>query len=98
MTILVDECRWAHKDHVWCHMVSDTSLQELHEFAEQLGIPPRAFHGDHYDLPQYVRDKATVLGAVEVSSKELVRRLGAAGLRLTAMQRRAFKHEDPPST
>lgn len=79
-------------------MVSDVSLQELHEFAEALGIPPRGFHGDHYDLPQYVREKATQLGAVEVSSKELVRRLGSAGLRLTAAQRRAFKHEDPPST
>jgi hypothetical protein len=39
-------------------MVSDMSLQELHEFAERLGIPPRGFHGDHYDLPQYMRDKA----------------------------------------
>ncbi len=79
-------------------MVSDQSLQELHDFAEQLGIPPRAFHGDHYDLPQYVRDKATGLGAEEVSSKELVRRLGNAGLRLTAKQRRAFKHDDPSSS
>lgn len=79
-------------------MASDVSLQELHDFAETLGIPPRGFHGDHYDLPQYVRVKATQLGAVEVTSKELVRRLGAAGLRLTAAQRRAFKHEDPPST
>jgi hypothetical protein len=79
-------------------MVSDESLQELHDFADQLGIPPRAFHGDHYDLPQYVRDKAVQLGAEPVASKELVRRLGAAGLRLTATQRRAFKHQDPPST
>lgn len=79
-------------------MVSDVSLQELHDFAEALGIPPRGFHGDHYDLPRYVRDKAMQFGAVEVSSKELVRRLGAAGLRLTALQRRAYKQEDPPST
>ena len=98
MSILVDECRWAHKDHVWCHMVSDESLQELHDFAEQLGIPPRAFHGDHYDLPQYVRDRAMIQGAIEVSSKELVRRLARAGLRLTASQRRAYKHGDMPST
>ena len=75
-------------------MVSDESLQELHDFADQLGIPPRAFHGDHYDLPQYVRDKAVQLGAEPVASKELVRRLGSAGLRLTASQRRAFKHGD----
>ncbi len=73
-------------------MVSDTSLQELHEFAESLGIPPRGFHGDHYDLPQYMRDKAVQMGAEPVTSKELVRRLGSAGLRLTASQRRAYKH------
>jgi hypothetical protein len=71
-------------------MVSDESLQELHEFADQLGIPPRGFHGDHYDLPQYMRDKAVQLGAKPTTSKELVRRLGAAGLRLTAAQRRVF--------
>ena len=73
-------------------MVSDVSLQELHDFAEQLGIPPRGFHGDHYDLPQYMRDKAMQLGAEAITSKELVRRLGAAGLRLTAAQRRVFTH------
>jgi hypothetical protein len=78
-------------------MVSDVSLQELHEFAEQLGIPPRGFHGDHYDLPQYMRDKAVQLGAEAISSKELVRRLGAAGLRLTAAQRREFKHREVSS-
>ena len=78
-------------------MVSDVSLQELHEFAEQLGIPPRGFHGDHYDLPQYMRDKAVQLGAEAISSKELVRRLGAAGLRLTAAQRREFKHRQVSS-
>lgn len=73
-------------------MVSDSSLEELHAFADALGIPPRAFHGDHYDLPQHVREKAMQMGATEVTSKELVRRLGIAGLRLTAMQRRAYKH------
>ena len=78
-------------------MVSDVSLQELHEFAEQLGIPPRGFHGDHYDLPQYMRDKAVQLGAEAISSKELVRRLGDAGLRLTAAQRREFKHREVSS-
>jgi hypothetical protein len=69
-------------------------MQELHDFAEQLGIPPRGFHGDHYDLPQYMRDKAMQLGAEAITSKELVRRLGAAGLRLTAAQRRVFTYGD----
>ena len=75
-----------------CHMVSDTSLDELHEFAAQLDIPPRAFHGDHYDVPEHIRDIAVERGAMPVTSRELVKRLNAAGLRFTAAQRRAYKH------
>lgn len=92
MTVLVDQCRWEHRDHVWCHMVSDHSLDELHGFAEALRIPRRGFHGDHYDLPSHVRAQAIARGAVSVSSRELVRRLTAAGLRLSAAQRRAYRH------
>ena len=33
-------------------MVSDASLDELHDFAQPLGIPRRAFQGDHYDIPE----------------------------------------------
>lgn len=94
MTVLVDQCRWEHRDHIWCHMVSDSSLEELHSFAEALGIPSRGFHGDHYDLPSHVRERAIALGAVPVTSRELVRRLGAAGLRLSAAQRRGYRHAE----
>ncbi len=76
-------------------MISDTSLDELHDFAQQLGIPRRGFHGDHYDLPQHVRDEAVRLGARPVTSREIVRTLSAAGLRLTAVQRRAYTHVLP---
>ena len=92
MTVHVDECRWSHRDHMWCHMVSDTSLEELHDFARVLGIPERGFHGDHYDLPRHVRDEAVRLGAVQVSSRDIVRILSRAGLRLTADQRRRARH------
>jgi hypothetical protein len=76
-------------------MISDSSLAELHEFAHQLGIPSRGFHGDHYDLPQHVRDVAIQRGARSVTSREIVRALSAAGLRLTAVQRRAYTHVLP---
>lgn len=93
MTIYVDQCRWSARDHSWCHMVSDTSLDELHRFAEQIGLPRRAFHGDHYDLPQHIRDNAISHGAQEVSSRRIVQILSIAGLRLTPQQRRAYKHQ-----
>ena len=75
-----------------CHMVSNASLEELHAFAAELEIPSRAFHGDHYDVPQHIRDKALQCGAQAVTSRELVKRLTASGLRCTPAQRRAYKH------
>lgn len=83
MTVLVDAAIWPFEGRKWAHLVSDTSFEELHEFAEQLGIPRRAFQGDHYDVPTDYRDRALALGAVSVPSRELVRRLRAAGLRRT---------------
>lgn len=69
--------------------MSDTSLDELHSFASGLGIARRGFQGDHYDIPEEHRAEAVAAGAVEVESRELVRRLRGAGLRLTPAQRRA---------
>jgi hypothetical protein len=79
--VLVDPAVWPWRDRVWCHLISDESYDELHAFAERLGIPRRAFQGDHYDLPEDHRIRAIALGATPVSSRELVRRLIDAGLR-----------------
>jgi RimJ/RimL family protein N-acetyltransferase len=79
--ILVDPCRWPHRGDLWCHMVSDTNVVELHAFARQLGIPRVAFQGDHYDLPERVRAQAVALGATQVRAREIVRALDVAGLR-----------------
>ncbi len=81
MTVLVDAAIWPFEGRKWAHLVSDKSFEELHEFAEQLGIPRRAFQGDHYDVPTEYRDRAIALGAEAVHSRELVRRLRTAGLR-----------------
>ena len=62
-------------------MVSDASYDELHEFAARLGVPRRGFDRDHYDIPAHLHEAAVAAGAVLVSSKELVSRLSAAGLR-----------------
>ena len=77
----MDPAIWPYRDRLWCHLVSDTSYDELHAFAARLGIPRRGFQGDHYDLPEDLRAAAVALGAQPVSGRELVTRLRAAGLR-----------------
>ena len=89
MTVLIDEPRWWHRGRRWSHLVSDDSLDELHAFAEGSGIPRRGFHGDHYDVPEEYRDEMISAGAQLVDSRELLRRLRSAGLRLSPAQRRA---------
>jgi hypothetical protein len=88
MALLVDEARWWWRGRRWCHLVSDESLDELHAFAAGLGIPRRAFQGDHYDVPEDRRAEVVAAGAIVVPSRELVRRLRHAGLRLTPKERR----------
>jgi hypothetical protein len=87
--VLVDEALWWWRGRRWCHLVSDHSLEELHRFATRAGIPARAFQGDHYDVPEEHRLELIAAGALAVSSRELLRRLREAGLRLTPAQRRA---------
>jgi len=81
MAVLVDQAIWNWRGRRWAHMVSDVSYEELHVFAESLGIPRRAFQGDHYDVPEDYRAEAIRLGALEVDARVLVRRLRASGLR-----------------
>ena len=54
---------------LWCHMVSDHSTAELHNFARRLGIKRRR-HGEdkarpRYIIPENLRRKALRMGAVE---------------------------------
>ena len=82
--ILVDLLR-KYPSGYWCHMVTDSSLQELHNFAGRLGLCRERFqeHGrlPHYDLRPETREKALALGAEAVSSKELFKRGRQAFLR-----------------
>lgn len=66
---------------LWSHLVSDVSYDELHGFAARLGVPPRAFDRDHYDVPEELYATAVAMGARPIGAKELVGRLTAAGLR-----------------
>lgn len=68
---------------VWCHMVSDTSEEELHAFAQRIGMRREWFQHEethsgvthaHYDLTPGRRARAIAAGAVEVQKTELARR------------------------
>jgi hypothetical protein len=88
--ILVDKSR-RYPSGYWCHMVSDSSLGDLHGFARRLGLRREQFqeHGrlPHYDLRPEVREKALSLGAEAVSSKELFKRGREAFLQERGMRR-----------
>lgn len=79
--ILIDPPAWPFRGQDWSHLVSDVSYDELHAFVAGLGIPRRAFQGDHYDIPAERYQQVVQHGAVPTPSRELVRRLRAAGLR-----------------
>jgi hypothetical protein len=79
--LYIDTPRWPAHGRLYAHLISDASVHELHAFAELIGVPPRAFERDHYDVPADRARVAVWLGAVPVSSREIVERLIAAGLR-----------------
>jgi hypothetical protein len=87
VSILVDGAVWPFRGDHWAHLISDTSYDELHAFAGELGIPRRGFQGDHYDVPSALRELAIRNGAQAVSSRELMRRLLTSGLRARRVPR-----------
>jgi hypothetical protein len=81
MAILIDPPNWPGHGRMWSHLVSDVSFEELHAFARRLEIPPRGFERDHYDVPERLYEAALAAGAEAVTSRVLLARLTAAGLR-----------------
>lgn len=81
MAILIDPPTWPGHGRMWSHLVSDVSFEELHAFAQRLEIPPRGFERDHYDVPERLYEAALAAGAEAVTSRVLLARLTAAGLR-----------------
>lgn len=66
LAVYVDNVRVAWRGRMWCHLVAD-SLQELHEFAKQLGLRRSWFQHSasypHYDVTVEVRELALEMGA-----------------------------------
>lgn len=82
MSIYVDTLR-VYREDKGCgiptsHLATDGPIEELHDFARSIGLPRMAFHGrakhPHYDVRAADRARAIAAGAIEVTSKELVRR------------------------
>lgn len=71
----------------WYHMATDDlaeeGLEELHFMARRLGLRPQWLHHHpglpHYDVPDDVKHEAIGLGAVEVTTRELVKRCKRPG-------------------
>ena len=87
MAIYIDSPTWPGHGRLWSHLISDASYEELHEFAAALGIPQRAFERDHYDVIAERYDAAVQAGALPVTSREIVARLYAGGLRRREISR-----------
>lgn len=82
VTVLIDPPVWPAHGTIWSHLVSDSSSDELHAFAERAGLPRRAFDHDHYDIPESRYAEMLELGATAVTGRELVLRLIRSGLRV----------------
>ena len=91
MTLLIDPPNSPGHGRLWSHLASDESFDELHRFAATLGIPARGFDRDHYDIPAERYDQVLAAGATAVSSRDLIGRLLAAGLRRRKAQALAPK-------
>ncbi|MEK7831297.1 MAG: DUF4031 domain-containing protein [Acidobacteriota bacterium] len=71
------------------HLVSDDSIEELHEFATGLGLRREWFQMKsipHYDLTGAVYELAIERGAILVSSREIVRRAVRLEAKITIIQ------------
>lgn len=94
----MDQAIWPAHGRRFAHLVSDESFEELHAFAARLGLPERAFHRDHYDLPDAWVNRAIAAGATEVDARELVKRLRASGLRRPKKRERPTPATDPDAS
>lgn len=81
MAIFIDEPLWPAHGTEWSHLVSDRSLAELHGFAGRVGIPARAFDGDHYDVPAARLTELVDAGAERVGTRAMVGILMSSGMR-----------------
>jgi hypothetical protein len=69
--IYVDDYEGKFGRMIMCHMMSDTSIEELHKFAEKIGMKRDWFQdgsAPHYDLSKSKRVLAISKGAIEIET------------------------------
>lgn len=75
MAVYVDNVRIKWANNEWCHLVAD-SIDELHEFANSLGLKRKWFQISasypHYDVTVANRTKALSLGAQAGTRKQII--------------------------
>lgn len=81
MTVFVDDvfipARVGRLNAKWCHLMTDGPPEELHAFAQSIGLQRRwAQHEDrperlHYDVTESVRTRAVTAGAVEIPWRKI---------------------------
>lgn len=81
MPLFIDTPRWPWRGHLWAHMISDESLDELHEAARSINLRWVAFGRDHYDVPDVLWPHACEIAEL-VDPREIVRSLRRTGLRV----------------
>jgi len=81
MSLFIDTPQWEWRGHLWAHMISDESLDELHAAARGLNMRWVAFGRDHYDVPDVLWPAACEIADV-VDPREIVRSLRRTGLRV----------------
>ncbi len=76
MTVYVDDMKAPMGRLIMCHLLSDTSDEELHAMADAIGVarrwwqaPPR-HSTSHYDICLTKRALAVKAGAVEITLRE----------------------------
>ena len=80
MAVFVDNAFIDYKKKKWCHL-SAQDINELHSFASKIGLkktwfqePPKTKYC-HYDVTESKRVLAVKNGAIEITTRELVKKL-----------------------
>ena len=78
MTVYVDDLFGWPRRGLWCHMMTDCDVEELHAMAHAIGLKRGWFQDHplhpHYDLRPSKRILAVKNGAIEVSRQEIVKK------------------------